>query len=64
MIESIEIELTDEQLESVIGGAERHFQHRQDDWDEHRRRDEDERRRHHHGHWGWWNHHRRWDWDD
>ena len=62
MKELIEIELTDEQLESVTGGVSLHPTHQQDE--EQRRRDEDERRRHHHGHWGWWHHHRQWEWDD
>lgn len=61
-----EIELTDEQLESVVGGQACHPQHHEErrDWgddDDRRGRgnrwDDDDRRgqrRHHRGHWNHW----------
>jgi hypothetical protein len=66
MIELKELELTDEQLEAVIGGAGEHPQHENNRRDEGGRQwnDEGERHRHRRGHWGWWRHHREWEWDD
>lgn len=63
MIELNEVELTDQDLENVVGGTACNIRHESDhDRRERERREEEERRRHrHHGHWNRWHH---WNWDN
>ena len=59
-VKNVELELTDEQLELVIGGSSLHPTHQQNNED--RRGEDEHRRRHWHpGHWGWnRQHHHQW----
>lgn len=53
-----EIELTDEQLESICGGFGGHEEHRKDGWYDARHKWHPG---HRHGHWDRWHH---WCWDN